>query len=194
MNRLGPILREFRRRTPLPDDVSEGHTQRVQLGPGRTLEERGQGGLRSCQLRERKDRLREFREHIRLAALLAACVDTSPGSERLAPSPFSLVCLCYRPAGAAESKANAASERLLDAVNRTGEYFFSHAKLDGRDAFRVAIWNIRTTESDLQRLRHLLQALAHASPRSHVRGWVKIRLWWLAQGVQFLRERGCKGT
>ena len=75
-----------------------------------------------------------------------------------------------------------------------GEYFFSHAKLDGRDAFRVAIWNIRTTESDLQRLRHLLQALARASPRSHVRGWVKIRLWWLAQGVQFLRERGCKGT
>lgn len=101
-----------------------------------------------------------LREHIRLAALLAGWVDASEEFERLAPAPFSLVCLRYRPPGASEAEANAASERLLNAVNGTGEYFLSHAKLRGRYAIRVAIGNLRTTESHLRRLWHLLQALA----------------------------------
>ena len=101
-----------------------------------------------------------LREHIRLAGLLAGWVDASPDFERLAPSPFSLVCLRYRPTAATESEANAASERLLNAVNKTGEYFLSHARLDGRYAIRVAIGNLRTTESHVRRLWHLLQKLA----------------------------------
>ena len=100
-----------------------------------------------------------LREHIRLAALLAKWVDGSPRFERLAPSPFSLVCFGHRPAGATDEEADAASERLLDAVNATGEFFLSHAKLDGRYAIRVAIGNVRTTESHVRRLWHLLQTL-----------------------------------
>ena len=101
-----------------------------------------------------------LREHVRLASLLAGWVDASPEFERLAPAPFSLVCLRYRPAGAGEAEADAASARLLDAVNATGEFFLSHAKLGGRYAIRVAIGNMRTTEDHLRRLWHLLQSLA----------------------------------
>ncbi len=101
-----------------------------------------------------------LREHIRLAALLAGWVDASPDFERLAPSPFSLVCFRYCPLGATEAEANAASERLLNAVNKTGEYFLSHAKLRGRYTIRVAIGNLRTTETHVQGLWHVLQSLA----------------------------------
>lgn len=101
-----------------------------------------------------------LREHIRLASLLAGWVDASPDFERLAPSPFSLVCLRHRPPGASETEADAGSERLLNAVNSTGEFFLSHAKLGGRYAIRVAIGNLRTTESHVRRLWHLLEKLS----------------------------------
>ena len=113
--------------------------------------------LRSFGMRKIADILRE---HIRLAALLANWVDGAPDFERLAPVPFSLVCLRFRPRGAGESEANAASERLLEAVNASGEFFLSHARLGGRYAIRVAIGNIGTTEAHVTRLWELLQKLA----------------------------------
>lgn len=100
------------------------------------------------------------REHIRLAALLAGWVDAAPDFERLAPTHFSLVCLRYRPRGVGEAGADAASQRLLDAVNASGEFFLSDAKLGGRYAIRVAIGNLRTTEAHVKRLWGLLQELA----------------------------------
>ena len=101
-----------------------------------------------------------LREHIRLARLLAGWVDASPGFERMAPTDFSLVCLRFRPAGASDEEADAANERLLHAINETGEFFLSHTKLRGRYAIRVAIGNLRTTEEHVRRFWELLQELA----------------------------------
>jgi len=39
---------------------------------------------------------------------------------------------------------------LLANVNRSGEMFFSHTKLDGRYVLRLAIGNARTTEDDVR--------------------------------------------
>ncbi len=106
-----------------------------------------------------------LREHIRLAHLLAGWVDASPGFERLAPTDFSLVCLRFRPAGASDEETDAANERLLHAINETGEFFLSHTKLRGRYTIRVAIGNLRTTEEHVRRLWELLQELAHSDTR-----------------------------
>lgn len=97
------------------------------------------------------------REHIRIAGLLAGWVADDRDFELLAPVPFSLVCLRYRPPGASDEEANAASERLLAAVNGTGEFFLSHAVLAGRFAIRVAIGNIGTSEEHVRRLWRLLR-------------------------------------
>ncbi len=102
------------------------------------------------------------REHVRLAGLLAGWIDQSEEFERLAPAPFSLVCLRHRPPGADDAEADEASERLLQAVNATGEFFLSHARLGGRYAIRVAIGNMRTTERHVRRLWALLRELAGA--------------------------------
>lgn len=101
-----------------------------------------------------------LREHIRIASLLAGWVDASPDFERMAPTDFSLVCLRFRPEGASEEETDAANERLLHAINATGEFFLSHTKLRGRYTIRVAIGNLRTTEEHVRRLWELLKELA----------------------------------
>ncbi len=101
---------------------------------------------------------RLLREHIRWARWLAEQVDEHPSFERMAPTPFSLVCLRAKPAGADEAELNALNEKLLEAVNRTGEFFLSHTKLNGKLTIRVAIGNLRTSEDHVRRLWELLQA------------------------------------
>jgi aromatic-L-amino-acid decarboxylase len=99
---------------------------------------------------------RILREHIRWARQLADQVDQHPDFERLAPTPFSLVCLRARPAGISEADLDALNERLLETVNASGQFFLSHTKLHGKFAIRVAIGNLRTTEADVERLWELL--------------------------------------
>jgi len=84
------------------------------------------------------------REHVRLAELFAGWVEAAPGWELCAPQRFSLV--VFRRDGTDEE-----NERLLERVNRRGEIFLSHTKLDGRYVLRLAIGNARTTEADVRR-------------------------------------------
>ncbi len=112
---------------------------------------------------------RRIRHHIAQAAALAAWVDADPDFERLAPVPFSTVCLRYAPAGvedeapeAREARLDTLNQALLDAVNRTGEVFLSHTRLRGRFAIRVAIGQIRTEDRHVERAWELLRREATA--------------------------------
>ena len=48
--------------------------------------------------------------------------------------------------GGRHLRLDSLNQRLLDAVNGTGEFFLSQTKLDDRLTLRVAIGNIRTTQ------------------------------------------------
>jgi aromatic-L-amino-acid decarboxylase len=96
-------------------------------------------------------------EHMRLARLFASWVDASDTFERMAPAPFSVVCFRARAASGDESAIERLNERLLDAVNATGEIFISHTRLDGHYALRLAVGNLHTTESHVRRAWALLQ-------------------------------------
>ncbi len=107
--------------------------------------------------------LREhLREHIRLARLFASWVDASSDFERLAPVPFSVVCFRATPHGATGEEADRLNEALLDAVNRGGEIFISHTKLNGVFTLRLAVGHLRTTEAHVARAWTLLQEQAAA--------------------------------
>jgi aromatic-L-amino-acid/L-tryptophan decarboxylase len=93
-------------------------------------------------------------EHIRLARMFAAWVDGSRDFERVAPAPFSVV--CFRARGTDE-----VNERILDAVNSTGEIFISHTRLGGRLCLRLAIGNLHTTEQHVERAWALIQRALH---------------------------------
>src|SRR5947207_4239553 len=85
-------------------------------------------------------------EHLRLAQELASWVDAHPDFERMAPVPFSVVCFRWKPAGLNDDALDEANERLIDAVNQTGDVFLSHTRLRGHVALRLAIGHLRTTE------------------------------------------------
>jgi aromatic-L-amino-acid decarboxylase len=105
-------------------------------------------------------------EHMRLARLFASWVDNSSAFERLAPVPFSVVCFrALPPAGASEGDADALNERVLDGVNRGGEIFLSHTRLNGKLALRLAIGNLHTTEEHVARAWHLLETGAAEASR-----------------------------
>jgi len=85
-----------------------------------------------------------IREAVRLAQLFEGWVRDESGWEVCAPRHFSLV--CFRREG-----ADAENEEILERVNRSGELFLSHTRLDGRYVLRLAIGNERTTEEDVRR-------------------------------------------
>ena len=102
-----------------------------------------------------------LREHMRLARLFADWIDREPGFERVAPVPFSVVCFRAVPPGAGDGDAvNQFNERLLRALNDTGEVFLSHTSLGSRYVIRFAVGNIRTTETEVRRTWDLLRELA----------------------------------
>ena len=95
-----------------------------------------------------------LREHMRLARLFASWVERSGTFEIVAPVPFSVVCFRLRAGGDAEH------QRVLDAVNASGEIFLSHTKLDGRFVLRLAVGNLHTTEAHVRRAWELLELAA----------------------------------
>jgi aromatic-L-amino-acid decarboxylase len=101
-------------------------------------------------------------EHMRLARLFADWVDGDPDWERIAPVPFSTVVFRLRPRAwaADDPRLDALNQRLLDAVNASGEAFVSHVVLAGRYAIRLAIGNIRTEERHVRRAWEILRAEA----------------------------------
>ena len=111
-----------------------------------------------------------LREHCRIARAFAAWVEESKDWELLAPAPFSVVCFRARTRVEGEtdaersSRLDALNERLMNAVNATGEAFLSHTKLGGVFTLRLAVGNLRTTEQHVRRAWQLLnEKLAEAT-------------------------------
>jgi len=72
------------------------------------------------------------RQHVALARRFAEWVRADPRFEVVAPVPLGLVCFRLR-------GDDAASERLLAALNATGALYLTHTRLDGRFVLRLAV-------------------------------------------------------
>ena len=92
-----------------------------------------------------------IREAVRLAERFEEWVREEPGWEVCAPRCFSLV--CFR-----RDASDEENEAIAERVNRSGELFLSHTRLDGRYVLRLAIGNERTTEDDVRRAWKALKA------------------------------------
>jgi aromatic-L-amino-acid decarboxylase len=105
-----------------------------------------------------------IRQQIGWAQELAAAVDSDPCFERVAPTPFSVVCLRYK--GADDD-----NRRILEAVNASGEAFLSHTVLNGKYVIRVAIGNMQTTREKVFRVWVLIRKAAEEErQQSKVKG------------------------
>jgi aromatic-L-amino-acid decarboxylase len=104
---------------------------------------------------------RRIERHIAMAETFAGWVDTAPDWERLAPVPFSTVCFRWNPgSGTSEAELDERNASIMDAVNRTGEVFLSHTRLDGRFVIRLAVGNLRTEPRHVERAWELLREAA----------------------------------
>ncbi len=97
-----------------------------------------------------------IRNHIEMARKFADWVDADQGFERLAPRPFSVICFRARPNGLEGEDLDRFNMELMERVNASGDIFLSHTKLDDGVALRVAIGNLGTVDTDIDRCRELL--------------------------------------
>ena len=94
-----------------------------------------------------------LRSHIDLARQFAGWVEGDGRFELAAPVPLSVV--CFRRKG-----PDGPNQRLLEAVNSTGEAFLSHTVLNGRFVLRLAVGNMATRREDLELVWRRIQTEA----------------------------------
>jgi aromatic-L-amino-acid decarboxylase len=92
------------------------------------------------------------RRHVELTKAFAARVLDDPRFELVVPPALNLVCFAH-------VDGEAATERLLAAVNATGRAFLTHTRLDGRYVIRVAIGQTSTEARHVDALWSLLDSL-----------------------------------
>ena len=85
-----------------------------------------------------------LREHRRLAGRFAEWVRASDQWQLVCSPLLGLVVFRYQVPGMGREQGNLANQRILEAVNASGEVFLSHTVLDGRTVLRLSVGNLRT--------------------------------------------------
>ena len=96
-----------------------------------------------------------LREHIALTRQAERWIAADPRFELLAPPGLNLLCFGLR------GRPDDETERLMVAVNATGEAFLTHTKLAGRYAIRLMIGSART---ELRHVEHVWALLRQHAP------------------------------
>jgi aromatic-L-amino-acid decarboxylase len=106
---------------------------------------------------------RRIEAHLDMAQTFAGWIDDDHAWERVAPVPFSTVCFRWiGDKGLDDDELDTRNAAIMDAVNRAGEVFLSHTRLDGRYVIRLSIGNIRTEPRHVERAWELLREAAAA--------------------------------
>jgi aromatic-L-amino-acid decarboxylase len=103
-----------------------------------------------------------IRRHVAMTQDLARLVRADERFEIVAPHPLNLLCLAVRSDDPAAG--DAATDRLIDAANATGEALFTRTVLDGRSVLRFSIGARSTEEADVAAGWKLLTTLVDANP------------------------------
>jgi len=79
--------------------------------------------------------------------------------EFAAPAPLNLVCFRHK-------SGDAANQKIMDALNRSGDLFLTHTKLNGKLTLRMCVGQIRTearhVEAAWKRIREEAEKAAGA--------------------------------
>jgi len=104
------------------------------------------------------------REHVRLAQEFAAWVKDDDRFEVAAPAPLNLV--CFRHKG-----GDAVNQAIMDRLNRSGDLYLTHTKLNGKLTLRLSVGQTNTkarhVENAWKRIREEAEKVAAADARRH---------------------------
>jgi aromatic-L-amino-acid decarboxylase len=85
-----------------------------------------------------------IRRHVELAQQFAGWVKNDSRFELAAPAPLNLV--CFRHKGGDE-----ANQRLMDALNRSGDLYLTHTRLNDRFTLRFCVGQTNTQARHVER-------------------------------------------
>jgi aromatic-L-amino-acid decarboxylase len=84
-----------------------------------------------------------IREHVRLAQQFGEWIRGDERFEIAAPAPLNLVCFRLK-------SADEANQKLMDALNRSGDLYLTHTKLDDKFTLRLCVGQTNTTERQVE--------------------------------------------
>jgi aromatic-L-amino-acid decarboxylase len=91
-----------------------------------------------------------IREHVRLAGQFAVWVGRDSRFELAAPVPLNLICFRLR-------AGDAANQELMDRLNRSGDLYLTHTKLDGKLTLRLCVGQTHTQARHVERAWQRIQ-------------------------------------
>ena len=83
-------------------------------------------------------------EHVRLAQTFAEWVREDDRFELAAPVPLNLVCFLHK-------AGDAANQTIMDRLNRSGDLFLTHTKLNGKLTLRLSVGQMHTKARHVER-------------------------------------------
>ncbi|MFP4289440.1 MAG: pyridoxal phosphate-dependent decarboxylase family protein [Bacteroidales bacterium] len=92
-----------------------------------------------------------IREHVRLGQLFASWVEKDDNFEFTAPPNLTLVCFQLVKEGRPEEEINSMNEKLLRMINRQGDIYLTHTKLNGRYTLRMSIAQRNTKQHHVEK-------------------------------------------
>jgi aromatic-L-amino-acid decarboxylase len=103
-----------------------------------------------------------IREHVRVAQEFASWIEQDPRFEIAVRPPLNLVCFRLK-------AGDDANQQLMDALNRSGELYLTHTRLNDRLTLRLCIAQTNTAERHVKKAWKLIQeraanVLAEAQP------------------------------
>jgi aromatic-L-amino-acid/L-tryptophan decarboxylase len=96
-----------------------------------------------------------IREHIRLAKQFVQWVRDDDRFEIAAPVPLNLVCFRHK-------DGNAANQQIMDRLNRSGDLYLTHTKLNGKLTLRLCVGQTNTKERHVERAWERIREEARA--------------------------------
>jgi len=84
-----------------------------------------------------------IRQHVQLAQQFADWVQEDDRFELAAPAPLSLVCFRHK-------AGDAANQAIMDRLNRSGDLFLTHTKLNGKLTLRMSVGQTNTEKRHVQ--------------------------------------------
>ena len=102
-----------------------------------------------------------LRNHLQLAKELADKISNHSDFELLAPVTVNLICFRYHPKNTSdENQLNALNEKLMGELNRTGQIYLTHTKLNGKYTLRLCIGQTRVEQRHVDEAWKLIQEIS----------------------------------
>jgi aromatic-L-amino-acid/L-tryptophan decarboxylase len=98
-----------------------------------------------------------IRRHVALAQQFAEWVRNDHRFELAAPVPLNLVCFRHK-------AGDEANQTLMDRLNRSGDLYLTHTKLDGRITLRLCVGQTNTEARHVERAWRRIQEEAERIP------------------------------